>query len=408
MGRASVLMIIGFGVVFAAVGYNLSRVAVDAHNNYIAYYKRSVARHIASSGANIAASQISFTPNSRPQYSNVSFSGGTYSIETKDVDSGRIQVTVDARYDTSRFIVVLTLGLTKFSKFAYFSLIEGAIVWTTGDSVWGPFHTQQKLTVSGSPVFMGKVTAKNGLTKSPKSSKPEFHGGFQSGVSIELPKDFNSMKDFAQNGGRYFNNQDIYLQFHSNGTATYRVGSWKSIPSYTMPLSTLAPNGVLYVNNGNLHIKGIVNGKITIAATGNSGAAKGNVWVDSSVVYKTNPMTDPTSTDMLGIVCDNDVIVANNSNNSTSTGVTLHASMLCKSGGLKAENYNSRTPAGAPLNVLGGIQQYQRGPVGMINNDGAITSGFLKRYRYDDRLMVSSPPLYPATGTYEVLSWYEN
>jgi len=412
MGRTSVLMIIGFNIVFAIMGYNISRVAVDAYNNYVSYYERSAARQIAASGANMAASQISFTTDARPKYSDVAFGGGTYSVNTEGLDSGRVRVTVEALYDTSKYFVVLTLGQTKFSKFAYFSKIEGDIVWTAGDSVWGAFHTQQKLTVSGNPVFMGKVTAKNGITKNPKSSKPEFNGGFESGVSIDLPKNFDRVKDSAQNGGRYFDNKDIYLQFNSNGTVTYRVGSWTAFPSYTMSLSPLADNpltrnGILFVNRGNLHIKGTVNGQITIAATGSSGFAKGNVWVDSSVVYKTNPMADPSSTDMLGILCDNDVIVANNSNNSTSAGVTLHASMLCKSGGLKAEDYNFRTPAGAPLNVLGGIQQYQRGTVATIRN-GIIKSGFLRKYRYDERLMIGSPPLYPTTGTYEVLSWYEN
>jgi hypothetical protein len=56
--------------------------------------------------------------------------------------------------------------------------------------------------------------------------------------------------------------------------------------------------------------------------------------------------------------------------------------------------------------MLGGIQQYQRGPVGTFSGS-SIVSGFRKNYRYDERLMIDSPPLYPTTGSYEVLSWYE-
>lgn len=379
---------------------------MDAYQNYIAYYNRSVARHIASTAANIVATQITFTPNFRTPYSDIHFAGGTFNATITDLDSGRIRVTANSTFNNNTFTTELVLGLTKFSKFAYFSNLEGAIVWTTGDTVWGPFHTQQKLTANGNPVFYGRVTAKNGLQKSPSTSKPEFKGGFQSGVTMDLPSDFSSLSSLAQSGGRYFNNQDIYLQFNADGTATYRVGSWTAVPSYTMALTTLAPNLVLYVNSGNLHVKGVLNGKLTIAATGSSGAAKGNVWVDSSLVYNSNPGVNPDSSDMLGIVCDNNVIITDNTNNRTTAGVTVHASMLCRSGGLTAENYNTRLPAGAPLTILGGIQQYQRGPVGTLSG-GVIATGFSKRYKYDERLMVDSPPLYPTTGNYEVLSWYE-
>jgi hypothetical protein len=318
---------------------------------------------------------------------------------------------VTAAYNSTSASAKVVLGLSNFSKFAYYSKIEGAIYWITGDTVWGPFHTQQKLSVSGNPVFYGKVTAKNGLSKSPASSQPQFNGGFQSGVDINLPTDFSRLKTYAQNGGRYFNNQDVYLKFNDDATVTYRIGSWTTPPAYTMSVSAFAPNGVMMADNANLHIKGVLDGRITISATGSSGASKGNVWVDSSVTYKNDPRQIPGSTNMLGICCDNDVIVTDNTNNnppypSGTSGVTIDASMLCRSGGLTAENYNKRGISGT-LTLLGGVQQYQRGPVGTFDSNQHINNGFQKNYRYDDRLLVDSPPLYPTTGSYEVLSWYE-
>lgn len=253
---------------------------------------------------------------------------------------------------------------------------------------------------------MGKATAKNGLFKTPKSSKPEFFGGFQSGIDLKLPSDFSDLTNHAASGGKTFDNENVYLRFNADGTASYRIGSWTAIPEITVPLTTLAPNGILMVNDGNLHVKGTVNGRMTISATGSSGAAKGNVWIDSSLVYADDPLANSSSNDMLGIVCDNDVVIADNSNNTNpANGVTLHASILTRSGGLKAENHNSR-PISGTLTLVGGVQQYQRGPVGTFSGSG-IASGFQKNYRYDDRLMIDSPPLYPTTGSYEVLSWYE-
>lgn len=406
MGRSSLIMVLGFNILFATMGFNISNVASDAYENYINYYNRSVARHIASSAANIAASQITFTPNWRTGYSDVPFEGGKFSVTITDLSQGRIEVSVTATYNSITYPSVLTLGLTKFSKFAYYSNIEGAIYWIRGDTVHGPFHTQQKINVSGNPVFFGKATSKNGILKNPSTSKPQFLGGYQSGIDINLPADLSGIKASAQSGGKYFTNQDVYLRLNIDGTATYRIGSWTAIPATTMPLSALAPNGVLMADNANLHLKGVLSGRLTISATGSSGAAKGNVWIDSSVTYKNNPLTNPTSTDMLGIVCDNDVVVADNANNNDPTkGVTIHASILSRSGGLKAENYSTR-PVSGTLSLLGGVQQYQRGPVGTFGSSG-IASGFQKNYRYDDRLMIGSPPLYPTTGTYEVLSWYE-
>lgn len=402
MGRSSVFMIIGFNMIFMAIGFNISRISTTAYENYLSYYDRSTAHRIASSAANMACSEVSFTPNWRTGYSNVSYLGGRFSVAVSDLDSGRIQIVSNGEYQSTTAQVRIVLGISSFSKFAYFSNIEGGIYWITGDTVWGPFHTQQKLTVAGDPVFYGKVTAKNGLTKSPSSSKPKFYGGFQQGVSIDLPSNLNPLVAAAQSGGAYYNNQDLWLEFHANGKVTYRVGSATATPT-TVPLSTFAPNGVIMANNGNMRIKGKVSGKLTISATGSSGLAKGNVYVDSSVTYVNNPTTG-ASNDMLGIVAENNVVITDNANNAGN--VNLHATVFSRSGGLTAQNYNSRA-AGGTLNVLGGIQQYQRGPVGTFSGSGTIASGFRKNYRYDERLYVDTPPFFPTTGSYEVLSWYE-
>ncbi len=401
MGRSSVFMVIGFNMIFMAFGFNISRISTTAYENYIEYFDRSTAHKIASSAANMACSEVSFVPNWRTGYSNVPYLGGEYDVTVSDLDSGRIQITADAVYNGTSARVRIVLGISSFSKFAYFSNIEGSIYWITGDTVSGPFHTQQRLNVAGSPVFYGKVTAKNGLMKNPASSKPMFYGGFQKGVSIDLPANLNPLVAASQSGGAYFNNQDLWMTFNANGTVTYSVGSASATPT-TVPLSTFAPNGVILANNGNMHIKGTVSGKVTISATGSSGLAKGNVWVDSSVTYVNNPMGGP-SNDLLGIVADNNVIVTNNTNNAGN--VNVHATIFSRSGGLTAENYNTR-PAGGTLTVLGGIQQYQRGPVGTFSGS-TIVSGFRKNYRYDERLYADTPPFFPTTGSYEVLSWLE-
>lgn len=410
MGRSSILMVMGFNVIFAIMGFSLSRVTQEAVKNYSIYYTSASVHNMAASAANVAANQIFFTPNWRDGYSNVPFAGGTYSVQVKDLTNRRIQITARAtttgpdaetgEYENKTATIVIVMQPSSFSKFAYYSVVEGGIYWITGDTVRGPFHTQSKLSVSGDPVFYGKVTTKSGLQKMPSTSKPKFFGGFQSGVSINLPSDMSPLKAAAQSGGKYFSSgADVYLTFNADGTVTYQEGA---SPPVTELLSTFAPNGVIFGENTNIRMKGTLKGRVTVSTTGSSGLGKGNVYLEDDIVYSKNP-TDPDCDDMLGIAVDNNVIVTDNAANNSN--INIHASMFCRTGGFTAQNYNTRPVAGT-INLVGGIQQYQRGPVGTFSG-GSINHGFQKNYNYDLRLMTDLPPFYPTTGSYEILSWYE-
>lgn len=409
MGRSSIIMVMGFNVIFALMGFSLSRVSSDALKNYAVYYTTSQVHNIAASAANIACNQIFFTPNWRDGYSNVHLGGGTYSVQVRDLPNMRIQVTARATmqgpnantgiYEDKTSTIVIVMQPSSFSKFGYYSAVEGSIWWITGDTVWGPFHTEDKLHINGNPVFMGKTTAKKGMTQK-SGSHPEFHGGYQSGVSIGLPSDMNPMVAAAGSGGHYVSGKDVSLTLNADGTITYQEGT---DPAQTVPLSTYAPNGVIAVDGGNIRLKGTLNGRVTIAALKKSGSG-GTVMLDDDVVYHTSP-DDPSCTDMLGIVSDDDVLVTENAANNSD--INIDASIFCKNGGFGAENYNSRPPSGT-INLRGGIQMYQRGPVGTFNSSThEITHGFSKNYRYDNRLLTDLPPMYPTTGSYEVVSWYE-
>ena len=409
MGRSSIIMVMGFNVIFALMGFSLSRVSSDALKNYAVYYTTSQVHNIAASAANIACNQIFFTPNWRDGYSNIPYGGGSYSVQVRDLPNRRIQITARATmqgpnaatgsYENKTSTIVIVMQPSSFSKFGYYSAVEGSIYWITGDTVWGPFHTQDRLRVSGNPVFMGKATAKKGLIKSPSSSQPEFHGGFQSGVSINLPSDMNPMKGAAQAGGHYTSGVDVSITLNADGTVTYQEGA---NPAQTVPLSTYAPNGVVVVDGGNVHLKGTLSGRLTIGCLEGGNSSKGNVWLDDDVVYSKSP-SDPTCNDMLGIATDNNVWIADNAANNSD--ININASIFCRDGGFGAENYSTR-PISGTINLTGGIQQYKRNAVGTFSG-GSINHGFHKNYRYDNRLLTDLPPEYPTTGSYEIVSWYE-
>lgn len=391
MGRSSLYMVIGFNVVFGIMGFNISRVSNGAYENYIQNYSSTMAHNIAASAANVGCNQIFVNKAWRAGYSDVPFSGGMFDVQVTELPLGQLRIVAEGRHEGEEATIVVLLGRSSFSKFAYYSVVEGGDRWVTGDTVWGPFHSESKLTVSGNPVFYGKVSVRIGLFKSPASSKPKFYGGFESGVSIDIPNDLLDLVPVAQAGGYYIEGKDLYLEFHSNGTVSYRNAPAGA--STTMAISAFAPNGVILTNKGNIHVKGTLNGKVSIAALGSSGLGYGNVYVDDDIVYAGNPR-QPGCDDLLGIVCDNNVIVADNAANNA--GVNVNASIFCRTGALTAENYNTRKVSGS-LNLIGATQQYQRGDTGP----------FLRKYRYDERLMLLEPPYYPRTGNYEILSWYE-
>jgi hypothetical protein len=273
--------------------------------------------------------------------------------------------------------------------------------------VWGPYHSNTKLYVSGNPVFEGKTTAFGGLVKNTTPSNPVFNGTFQSGVSITMPSDLGILKGKAQQtgGGFYLSTtSDFYLTFNANGTVTYRTGSgaWT-----TKTLASFAgTNSVVVIDGGDIHVKGILNGQVTIGAI-SSTSSKGQVWFDSSVVYNDNPLTDPSSTDMLGVCASNNVLVTGGSNNENpARGINIDASIFSLNGGFGADSATTKKVSGN-INLLGGISQAVRQAVGAVDNNGHISNGYQKHYTYDQRMLVTAPPCFPTTGSYEILEWWE-
>jgi hypothetical protein len=384
---------------------------------------------IAVSGANVGANQIFLDPTWTAGFNNVSFEGGSYTVSVDIINSftNTRRITSIGYYDGYSDTVQVTLQPSSFSKFAYYSAFEGTstIYWVTGDTVWGPLHTQDKLTINGDPVFNGKVTTKKKVIITGYSN-PQFNGGYQNGVDMPIPGDgAANLKAMADNGGADFSGHDtVYVTF-AGDTIKYKY-SYNS--AYTSALgSTLAPNGTIFASGAVLRLQGTVKGKYSIGAsqetktvtttyTNKRGKTKtktttstigGDIYLDGDIVYNTNPQTDPNSTDLLGIVAQNNVLIADNSANKGN--INIQASVYSETGGFGAENYATRSLDGS-INLYGGIINQNRQPVGTFTTHGSKTimvSGFLKNYRYDNRFMVASPPGFPTTGHFEIVSWYE-
>ncbi len=428
-GKAILFLIIGFSVIFLVASKNINKYSVRAVENVVDYHSEVVAHNIAVSAANIGANKIFIDPTWISGLHNVSFQGGEYSVDIQILDAFRNirKIVSTGTYNGITDTVEVILQPSKFSKFAYYSTTEpNGIYWATGDTVYGPFHTQDYIHVSGTPVFNGKVTTRMGISRQHNgwkgsSDNPEFNGGYEEGVNLPLPSSgVSDLEAFADADGYKFTGEDsVYLTF-AGDSIRYKFSY--SGPETTVLGKSFAPNGVIFAQDAVLRVKGIVKGQYTVTVSGShsknngnawgwghgngwgqSGVDKGDIFIDDDIKYNTNPDVDPNSTDILGLVAKNDVYITDNQANNHN--VVIQASIYCETGGFGAENYDSRPNSGM-IYLLGGIIQDTRLAVGTFSNRGTST-GFNKSYRYDERFLFSSPPNYPNTGSFEIVSWYE-
>ncbi|MCW8849080.1 MAG: DUF4900 domain-containing protein, partial [Melioribacteraceae bacterium] len=218
-GKAILLVVLGFSVIFSVVNFNSSNTTTRAIENLNEYYSTTHLHNMATSGANMAANRVFKNPNWSGGWSNLPFEGGelTVSISTFSVDKKRIiskaKLTgiFDGEIKEDSTIVKIILQPSSFGKFGYYTNrwpLFGYLV--TGDTIDGPFHTQERLNTLGMPVFTGKVTTLNGLNAIgnawgiPEPADPQFLGGFESPVDIPFSLNISKIRTAASFNGKLF------------------------------------------------------------------------------------------------------------------------------------------------------------------------------------------------------------
>jgi len=406
-GKASLLLIMGFCVIFMVISKNFGDVSNRSTDNFINYHNETVAHDIAISAANVAANQVFLDPTWDDGYSNINFQQGSYNVQLEiiDVYKNIREITAQGTYGGKTSTVKVKLAPSKFSKFAYYSVSEGGTIWWTGsDTVWGPFHTQDYLRAAYHPVFYGKATTKKSIIyqNNQNTDKPYFLGGYEQGVDLPMPTNaVDDMEAIADDDGLKFSGKDtVYLMFAGDSLKYKYKFSDKYLSLY---LPTASPNGMIFAKDCTVRLKGTVKGQYTIGCNSLMSAGKGTIYLDDNIVFNQDPRTYPNSTDLLGICAENSVYITDNVPNHSD--INIHGSIYCEKGGFGAQNYDTRVKSGN-INLLGGIIQNTRKAVGTFGTSG-IKNGFAKRYAYDQRLLVASPPFFPGTGSFEIVSWLE-
>ncbi len=417
-GRASVILVMGFAGLFSLLQFRISQIGSEAADNMVKYHD-TIAKHaIAVAGANVGLSLLYQDPSLRGYLADdQSYNGGSFTVRFDSLAPDSYLLRSISRYrDEVDTVAIYLSGKNKqtFSIFAYMTLIEGNIWWVTGDTVWGRMHTNDRMQIYGSPVFMEKVTNVGGFNQQPGkgNNKAIFKDGFETGVApIDFPTDLSELKNSAQTYG-FYTTDEVWVRLDP-GTAANNDGKirvYKDEDDYQddeNPVAVIDVDSVVFsgvfFSTKKIHLQGKLDGRLTIASGD-------DVYLDDNVMMERNPISSP-SDDLLGLVSEKDIFVTDNEANNDN--IEIHATMFTRTGSFQAENYDTRPPSGI-IKLIGGLVQVKRGPVGtgqFVDGKVKIKSGFLKRYYYDDRLAdpLYRPPSFPGywSRTLRVVSWWE-
>jgi hypothetical protein len=414
-GKAALVLVVGFAIILMRIAYNMNNLETSAVKNVSSYLENTVSHNLALAGANVALSIVYQNPNLRgvvtdpATFSSGPFVGGKYTARMDSVNPSRLLLRTVSAYEGLHDTVDVTFKTRlsqSFSMFAWMTNSEGNVFWVTGDTVWGRIHSNGMIHVDGSPVFWEKATTAQRFDPRPGrgTNHAVFKNGYETGIAeIPFPNDLSELIGASTYGGRFFTSE-IWITLspgtgkNNDGVAYIRTSPTGPIID-SVSLSDPSFNGVI-VGNQRVHVAGTLDGRLTIGSMQ-------DVYIEDNVVYERDPITGDGD-DLLGLVAEHNVVVADNTANNNNCEVD--AAVFSRLSSFMAENYNTR-PVSGELRLLGGIVQDERGPVGTFSGS-RITSGFSKRYRYDSRLSDPSvrPPHFPGffTQTLQISGWWES
>jgi len=428
-GKAILMVTIGFGFILGYISLNISGMATRAVGNMSWYAATTESHNVATIGANVGLAKFyedtswfgtitqnfdygggggegggegrsghlsgSFTASMENLGSNTARlrSVSTYALNAYETLHDTVEVFFDTRNENS------------FTLFAWMTNFEGNVFWITGDTVWGRVHSNGALHMNGKPVFYEKVTTSKGIDPKPGvgANKAVFKDGYETGVAtIDYPDDLSQIQWAANNGGRFYNG-NIWVVL-SPGTGANNDGVAYIRTSQLGPnidtvfLNDPGFNGVI-LGDSRVNIFGTLDGVTTISSLQ-------DIYIQDNVIYENRNYS--TSDDLLGIVAEDFIVVADNTANRTDC--EIDGSIFSRDQSFKAENYNAGSPRGI-LKINGSIVQDERGAVGTFAG-GVLKTGYSKRYRYDPRLADPNfrPPFYPGfwVNTYAITNWWES
>ncbi|MDH3251793.1 MAG: hypothetical protein OEM41_03315 [Ignavibacteria bacterium] len=435
MGKATLMYVIGLAMIVSYTLLNVTGSATDAVSNSVEYYGRTVAHNIAVAGANVGT-QLLLSGSVTSQTMTGSFQGGNYALryDSLNADGDKRLTVVSAANVNEKFggsilrdTVIATFKYTQFAKYGYFSGVEqngymtptsnstsGGNMWkVTGDSMFGYAHTNSQWHLGGRPYFHDKITGFNApqLMVYGGEMDPIYNAGSQWGVTVNRPPaNMTKLENIAASSTppALFSGQDVALTFFGDGRVNVRIpATTGSSRNDTVAIGSLTSSGVVAVKDGDVRVKGVYSGQVTVVALKkNAAATNGNIWIDGDIVANNNPWNNPSSTDMLGLVAERMAYLTTTGIPRTPASITnIQAAIYAHLGVFAVENY-STTPVGGRINLFGALSMNASTSTGRISG-GSLVNGMLKSIRHDPRFDSKAPPSFPVSDKYELVSWWE-
>ncbi len=320
-------------------------------------------------------------------------------VSTAAVDQAVRQVHAVLRHET-------------FAQYMYFADHMDDIWFITGDSLDGRVHANGHIRLTGTPWFGMKVTSSQNEFIVWQDSDPVFEAGYELGVpEIPLPVTNELVSDLSSAAS----SDGFYAGALSGGQARYEVelgrngnlgyvsyrkyerdgGRYRWSEWFNVPID--GTNGVMWFDEP-MSLSGVLDGQLTIGCSY-------DIYITDDITYEESipgqgPI--PGGNDILGIVSAENIIVAETTANYDD--VEIHAHMMALHQSFTVENYEQGPPRG-DLILYGGFAQKKQGAVGQFQHNGSLIHGYSKDYHYDPNLILNSPPGYPPTGKYLIVSW---
>jgi len=448
-------MIISFMAVFILAVANGVSIANRTANLKKAYYVAEAG--LADAYERITVAGVNYVPpsNGLTYIPSATTDNGIYAVGT---GSGSYNVTVTVSmvprlnytltsvgtFGNESKTLQLKMTWASFSKYAYWSQTEinptyGVLWWVGAPGLEmltnGPVQTNGQLNIFGNPTFTGAVTEANlplinGVLQSyTTSNTPNYYYGqgtsglesnpnviFTAGITNDAPPVTLPAQNTLTNinAAATANNQGLVLTgtssviFNPTGTITVTGNVINSncttTTTYNNTTINAPANGIVYVQStstipkcnsnaadGNVTVRGTVSGQLTVAADQ-------NIYISGNVAYNSDPRINPASTDMVGLVA-NDNITVIQASAFANEGPKLEMSgvLVALQGSFQVDNWwtymgNATT---AVMDQYGSLINYVCGATGEMDMSGNLLGGWNQIQSYDSRLSNSAPPGFP-------------
>jgi hypothetical protein len=419
-GKGALIYVAGFAIVFGIYQAKLGSLAVSASDNFNEYYIETLVHESAASAMNYAVNDVWANNTTSASYQVIAAPCTTQvTVSTLSAETVQVEVVTHTYFFEDEYWVshntqkpiqdsirALFAGEKGISQYFWYTNTNIGQEFADGDSVYGPIHTNSTFRWKQNPVFMGKVTATK-FAGNPANDSDVFLGGYEAGVSIPMPTDMSDVKNLAMtgngghpgSGGDAWNTSSMYndvvwLEFQSNGDVIRYVGSTKATAVVdTVEVEDIAPDGALW-STEDIHVEGSVNGKLTLYS-------EGDVIIEDDLVYADNPLSNPSSDDMIGLIAEDEVFI--DYSGPPKDEYLLQCSAYAIGGSFRIEKLDHNS-SDFTFRVLGSLAM----AVGKQAGEGAISSvSFDKIFYHDPRLAGDAPPAFPGVDNLHLIAWWE-